>query len=259
MEGRSTAAGKVLDVLATFDRERQSQTLTQIAQRTGLALSTAHRVVTELAEWGALERGEDGAWHVGLRLWEVAAVCPRTQILRDVALPFMQDLYEATHENIQLAVREGTELVFVERIAGHRSVELRTMVGGRFPLSATGMGRVLLAHAPAEIQEAVLASPLDAWTPYTVTDPDVLRAQLDGIRREQVVVSDRQLSESTLAVAAPVRVGPSGPVHAALGVVVAADPGSERVRALRHGVLRSAQAVSAELGRRAGVAVVRTG
>nr|WP_223179080.1 helix-turn-helix domain-containing protein [Phycicoccus endophyticus] len=130
MEGRSTAAGKVLDVLATFDRERQSQTLTQIAQRTGLALSTAHRVVTELAEWGALERGEDGAWHVGLRLWEVAAVCPRTQILRDVALPFMQDLYEATHENIQLAVREGTELVFVERIAGHRSVELRTMVGG---------------------------------------------------------------------------------------------------------------------------------
>nr|WP_262500299.1 IclR family transcriptional regulator C-terminal domain-containing protein [Phycicoccus endophyticus] len=109
------------------------------------------------------------------------------------------------------------------------------------------------------MQEAVLASPLDAWTPYTVTDPDVLRAQLDGIRREQVVVSDRQLSESTLAVAAPVRVGPSGPVHAALGVVVAADPGSERVRALRHGVLRSAQAVSAELGRRAGVAVVRTG
>ena len=249
-----TAAGKVLAVLASFDRDRQSQSLSQIAQRTGLALSTAHRVVAELGEWGALERGEDGSWHVGLRLWEIASVCPRGQILRDVALPFMQDLYEATHENIQLAVREGTELVFVERIAGHRSVELLTMVGGRFPLTATGMGRVLLAHAPAEIQDAVLDHPLQAWTPYTITDPSVLRTQLNGIRREQVVVSDRQLSERTLAVASPVRIGPAGPVHAALGVVVAADRTLEKVRALRRPVLAAAQGISAELGRRVGTA-----
>jgi DNA-binding IclR family transcriptional regulator len=249
-----TAAGKVLAVLASFDRDRQSQSLSQIAQRTGLALSTAHRVVAELGEWGALERGEDGSWHVGLRLWEIASVCPRGQILRDVALPFMQDLYEATHENIQLAVREGTELVFVERIAGHRSVELLTMVGARFPLTATGMGRVLLAHAPAEIQDAVLDHPLQAWTPYTITDPSVLRTQLNGIRREQVVVSDRQLSERTLAVASPVRIGPAGPVHAALGVVVAADRTLEKVRALRRPVLAAAQGISAELGRRVGTA-----
>ena len=249
---RTSAAGKALAVLATFGRDRQSQTLTQIAHQTGLALSTTHRLVSELAEWGALERGDGGSWHIGLRLWEVASVCPRGQILRDVALPFMQDLYEATHENIQLAVREGTELVFVERIAGHRSVELRTMVGARFPLAATGMGRVLLAHAPTDIQEAVLEHPLQAWTRYTITDPDVLRAQLKGIRREQVVVSDRQFSESTLAVAAPVRIGPSGPVHAALGVVVAADRTTERVRALRRPVLHAAQAISAELGRRVG-------
>ncbi|TXS33579.1 IclR family transcriptional regulator, partial [Streptomyces sp. ms191] len=172
---RSTAAGKVLEVLAAFDREHPSQTLSEIAQRTGLALSTTHRVVAELAGWGALERGEDGSWHVGLRLWEIASGCPRTQILRDVALPFMQDLYEATHENVQLAVREGAELVFVERIAGHRSVELVTEVGSRFPIGSTGMGRVLLAHAPPDIQEEVLASPLRAWTPHTVTDPKTLR------------------------------------------------------------------------------------
>lgn len=249
---RTSAAGKALAVLATFDRERQSQTLSQIAQRTGLPLSTAHRIVAELAQWGALERADDGSWHVGLRLWEVASVCPRGQILGDVALPFMQDLYEATHENIQLAVREGTELVFVERIAGHRSVDLQTMVGVRFPLAATGMGRVLLAHAGADLIEAVLGQPLRAWTPYTITDPAVLRAQLNGIRREQIVVSDRQLSESTLAVAAPVRIGSAGPVHAALGVVVAADRSPQKVRALRHPVLLAAQGISLELGRRVG-------
>jgi DNA-binding IclR family transcriptional regulator len=247
----TTAAGKVLAVLASFDRDRHSQTLSQIAQHTGLAVSTTHRVVSELAEWGALERAEDGSWHVGLRLWEVGSVCPRAQILREAALPFMQDLYEATHENIQLAVREGTELVFVERIAGHRSVDLVTTVGSRFPVAATGMGRVLLAHAPREIQEAVLDAPLRAWTGHTVTDPKALRAQLSRIRREQVFVSDRQLSESTVAVAAAVRIGPTGPVSAALGIVIAARSAS-RARQLKHPLLVAARGVSEELGRRAG-------
>ncbi len=98
--GQVTAAGKVMAVLATFSRERPSQTLTQIARSSGLALSTVHRVVREMEEWGALERGDDASWHVGLRLWEVASGCPRGQILREIALPFLQDLYEATHENI---------------------------------------------------------------------------------------------------------------------------------------------------------------
>ncbi len=253
MSEQLTAAGKVLAVLATFDRDRQSQTLSQIAHQTGLAISTTHRVVNELADWGALERGDDGTWHVGLRLWEVGSVCPRGQILRDVALPFMQDLYEATHENIQLAVREGTELVFVERIAGHRSVELLTMVGSRFPLAATGMGRVLLAHAPREIQEAVLEAPLQAFTPHTVTDPKRLRSELSRIRTEQVFVSDRQLSEDTVAVAAPVRIGPTGPAYAALGIIVAARTAA-RARNLKHPLLLAVRGISAELGRRAGSA-----
>ncbi|MEU6370344.1 IclR family transcriptional regulator [Streptomyces sp. NPDC046931] len=247
---RSTAAGKVLRVLAAFDREHTSLTLSRIAQRADLALSTAHRVVAELAEWGALERDDDGSWHVGLRLWEVTSGCPRTRILRDAALPFMQDLYEVTHENIQLAVREGTELVFVERIAGHRSVQLLTMVGSRFPVAATGMGRVLLAHAPTEIQDEVLAAHLRAWTPHTVTDPEALRAELDRIRREHAFVSDRQLSADTVAVAAPVRVGRTGPVTAALGIVITAV-GADRARRLREPLLRAAHGISDALGRRA--------
>ena len=245
-----SAAGKVLAVLGAFGRGHERLTLTQIAHRADLALSTTHRIVGELAAWGALERGTDGLWHVGLRLWEIASVSPRSQILRDVALPFMQDLYEGTHENIQLAVREGTELVLVERIAGHHSVELLTMVGARFPLVATGMGRVLLAYAPAEIQEAVLAAPLHPFTIHTVTDPAALRRQLAQIRREHHVVSDRQLSETTVAVAAPVRLGSTGPVYAALGIVVAAQSVAS-VRGLRDPLIRACQQISTELGLRA--------
>ncbi|MBK6885253.1 MAG: IclR family transcriptional regulator [Tetrasphaera sp.] len=247
---RPSAAGKALAVLACFDRGRPALTLTDLAHRSGLPLSTTHRVVGELATWGALERTAEGSWQVGLRLWEVASACPRTQILREVSLPFMQDLYEATHENIQLGVREGTELVFVERIAGHRSIDLKTMVGTRFPLTATGIGMTLLAFAPSEIREAVLAEPVPRHTSQTVTDPRELRAMLAQIRRSQVAVNDRQLSENTVGVAAPIRVGLRGEVQAALGIVVAGTTAGA-VRHLRAAVLAASRAVSVELGARA--------
>ncbi|MFD7561342.1 IclR family transcriptional regulator C-terminal domain-containing protein, partial [Streptomyces sp. NPDC059835] len=104
--------------------------------------------------------------------------------------------------------------------------------------------------APLDIQHEVLDSPQRAWTPHTVTDPKTLRAQLDRIRREQVFVSDRQLSESTVAVAAPVRIGRSGPVSAALGIVIARHS-ADRARGLREPLLRAVHGISDELGRRA--------
>jgi DNA-binding IclR family transcriptional regulator len=240
----------VLDVLSTFARDQQFQTLSEIARRAELPLSTAHRIVGELAERGVLERGVDGAWHVGLPLWEMASGCPRTQIVRDVALPFMQDLYEVTHENVHLAVRDGSESVFVERIAGHRSVELVTRVGGRLPLAATGLGRVLLAHAPTDVVESVLDSPLQAWTPHTLVDPEQLRAQLAQIRRDHVIVCDRQIQTSTISVAAPIRMGAGGPVRAALAVIIPAEQAQD-ARGMRGPLLRTVQAIAAEFGRRA--------
>ena len=83
----------------------------------------------------------------------------------------MEDLYEATHENVQLAVRDGLELVFVERLAGRDAVRVLTRVGGRFALHATGVGLVLLAYAPADVQEQVLAGPLERWTPQDDRQP----------------------------------------------------------------------------------------
>src|SRR3712207_6569615 len=95
-------------------------------------------------------------YRVGLRVWELGALAPRGLGLREAALPFMEDLYEVTHQNVQLAVRDETEVVFVERIAGRDAVPVQTRVGGRFALPPTGVGLVLLAHAPAGVQEQVL-------------------------------------------------------------------------------------------------------
>jgi DNA-binding IclR family transcriptional regulator len=130
----------------------------------------------------------------------------------------MGDLYEVTHQNVQLAVRDGDEVVFVERIAGRDAVNVLTQVGGRFALPPTGVGLVLLAHAPAEVQEHVLARPLTPYTRHTITDARQLRRVLAEVRRSGMAVSDRQVTEDAVSVAAPIEV--RGAVVAALSIVV---------------------------------------
>jgi DNA-binding IclR family transcriptional regulator len=107
-------------------------------------------------------------------------------------------------ENVQLAVREGLELVFVERIAGRHAVPVQTRVGGRFALHATGVGLALLAHAPAEVQEEVLTAPLHAFTGKTVISPTQLRETLAAVRRTGYAVSDGQVTADSVSVAASI-------------------------------------------------------
>ena len=107
-------------VLEAFTSASPALTLSELARRTGLPLTTTHRLLAELCGAGALEREGDGTYRVGLRLWEIASLAPRRLPLREAALPFLEDLYEVTHENVQLGVREGHDVVYIERIAGRR-------------------------------------------------------------------------------------------------------------------------------------------
>jgi DNA-binding IclR family transcriptional regulator len=246
-----TAGGKLLAVLGAFTRDRPALSLSDISRATGVPLSTAHRLVGELCAWGGLERDDGGRYRVGLRIWELGALAPRGLGLREAALPFMEDLYEVTHENVQLAVREGTEVVYVERFAGREAVTVLTRVGGRFALPPTGVGLVLLAHAPVEVQESVLAAPLQRYTPFTITDPRQLRRVLADVRRTGVAVSDRQVTTDAVSVAAPIE--SRGTVVAALSIVVRGNSAAA-VRNLTPGVRTAARGISRSLSRPEGPA-----
>jgi DNA-binding IclR family transcriptional regulator len=242
-----TVTARVLAVLDAFTAEAPELSLTDLARRAGLPLSTAHRLVGELAAWGALERDEDGRYRIGLRLWEVGALAPRSLGLRESAMPFLSDLHEVTGENVQLAVLDGTEVVYVERLVGRGTVGVVTRVGSRLPLHATGVGLALLAHAPVDLQELVLSRPLRRYTERTLTDPEQVRRALAEVRRTGVAVSDRQIEMVSLSVAAPVH-GPDGEVVAALSVVVPAD--GEGARAFVPVVRAAARGISRALRRR---------
>ena len=236
---------RALALLGAFSPSRPAMTLSEIARRADMPVSTAHRLMAELLSWGAVERTDDGRLRVGLRLWEIGMLAPRSYTLRECAMPFLQDLSQITHENVQLAVREGEELVFVEQIGGSGAVPVYvTRAGSRFGLTVTGVGLVLLAHAPREVQDKVLAGRIERYTPKTVTDPTAIRRMLAGVRTHGFSISDRQVALGALSVGAPIR-DSTGAVVAALALVV--RYGSVEPHALAPLVQTSARAISRAL------------
>lgn len=226
MEGGAVVASgasvtsRALAVLGAYDASHPALTLSALASRAGLPLSTAHRLVGELAEWGALQRQPDGRYVVGQRLWDLGLLAPVSRGLRDLALPFLQDLSAATGENAHLAVRDGTSALYVERISGRSSVPIVSRSGTRLPLHATGVGKVLLAHAPESVVDEALRRARRA-TPFTVVEAGRLRRQLAEVRRRGFALTAEEMTLGTSSVAVPVTDG-TGEVSAALGVVAAA-------------------------------------
>jgi DNA-binding IclR family transcriptional regulator len=218
-QGRSVVS-KLTSLLDAFSVERPELSLGEITRITGLPSSTAYRMVCDLVAWGGLERASSGAgYRVGVRLWELGALAPRPADLREVALPFMQDLYEVTRENVHLAVLEGHEALYVETISGPHALRVRSRRAGRLPLHATGVGKVLLAHAPEQVVRDVVAAGLPRYTPHTVVDPDRLHRVLADVRRNGIAYAREEMSPGSLSVAAPVT-DADGEVTAALAVVL---------------------------------------
>ncbi|MEU9355314.1 IclR family transcriptional regulator C-terminal domain-containing protein [Streptomyces griseoloalbus] len=165
-------------------------------------------------------------------------------------------LYEATHENVQLAVHVGNEVVYVEWLSGRFAVGVHIRAGARWPPHATGVGLALLAHGDPGFQEEYRAGPPASFTPYTITEPALLRRTPAEVRRSGVAVSDRRITSDALSVAAPVR-GPDGVVSAAVSVVV--PQADARVPVLIPAVRLAARGIFRALGRQPGPEIPLTG
>jgi DNA-binding IclR family transcriptional regulator len=214
----TTVTSRVLALLGAFDADHRAMTLTELARRADMPLATAYRLVGELVEWGALMRRASGEYVVGRRLWDLGLLAPVQSGLRQLASPFLHDLYAATLATVHLAVRDGTSVLYVDRLAGHVSVPVVSDVGTRLPMHATGVGKVLLAHATDDVRTWVFTN-LTRVTPYTVTQPGRLRAELRRVVRDGYAQTSDEMSLGACSVAVPIRVS-DGPVVAALGLVV---------------------------------------
>lgn len=251
---RNTVLGKAVTVLHAFTADDQAVSLAELGRRTGLAKGTLHRVANDLVVNGLLDR--DGTnYRLSAELFQLGMRASIERSLVEVATPFLEDLYEHTHETVHLGVRNGLDVVYVAKIGGHAQVAVASRLGGRMPLHCTAIGKVLLAHADEDVRRQVFERGLERRAPRTITVPTVLRAQLDQIAETGLAFEHEESAVGIACVAAG--------VTDAYDVVVAAvsvtgptgrfDPG------LARGQVRAAAAgVSATLTRRAEMSVPLT-
>lgn len=224
-DGR-TVTSKSLALLSAFERGPAAQSLSDLAAHADLPLPTAHRLAGELVEWGALERDEQGRYTVGLRLWEVGQNASRR--LREAARPHLQDLFALTHETAHIAIREGHEALYIDRIYGSTRVPRASRVGGRLPLHLTAVGKVLLAFEEDWVREAYLSRGLEQATAYSHVNPGRLAAELRQVRHESYATTHDEVREGSCSIAVPLRLEPQA---AAIGLVM---PSGQAATMTRH-------------------------
>lgn len=233
-----------LSLLELFSPDDTEVSISELARRGGMPKSTTHRLVADLLRFGALERGRSGV-RLGVRLFELGHLVPDHRRLRELAMPFARTLAEATGLTANIAVREGLEVMYLEKIT-HRDVRVpHSRVGGRLPMHATGLGKAILAYSPASVLEAVLDRPLVAVSAATITDPDAFRRELDQVRRVHVAYDLEESRPGLFCVAAPIFARHER-VVGALSVTGATSQGEARSWA--HLVLETASALSSSLG-----------
>ena len=174
-------------------------TLDELAERSRLARSTAHRLAGQLVRLGLLERSQRG-WRLGMTLFELGQLVPRQQRLRDVALAYMEDLYEATKETVQLAVLDESEVLYLEIISGHRKVKTPSRRGGRMPAHCTALGKAMLAFSDDVGRSWIERNhPLVTRTATTLADPRALAKELQDIRRTGLAYDRRSRLQASSA------------------------------------------------------------
>jgi DNA-binding IclR family transcriptional regulator len=203
----SSVTGKLFAILDCFTSERQVLRLTDISALSGVPLSTVHRMCADLASRGALERGPDGTWSVGGRLWQIGSTARKIALLRDVAQPVMCDVHAKTLQSVHVAVVSGLQARYLMDVGGSVSAPVLPRLGSTFPLHTTASGKILLAFSDPEFQERVIAAGLPVRTPYAVSEPGRLRRCLAEVRRTQIAYVYEEFALGVSAVSAPIRHG----------------------------------------------------
>jgi IclR family transcriptional regulator, pca regulon regulatory protein len=196
-----------LEVIAAFRPGREAMSLSDVAAATGLARPTARRILLTLAELGYV-RTDGARYTLTPRVLELGAAYVGSQGLWDVARPHLLELSARTNESCSIAQLDGSDIVYVARVAVPKIVGLSVQIGTRFPALQTSLGKVLLAELPAGELEEVLAEPSrSGLTPLWQPTRKERDAELRQVRARGWAMTDQQLALGIRSVAAPLNDG----------------------------------------------------
>jgi IclR family acetate operon transcriptional repressor len=175
-----------------------------VAQQLGLPLASMHRLLLDLEAEGVTERTPSGEWVLSFRLLEITGTQLERLELPQLARPFADRIAEETRETVNINALHNMMGVTIDKVRGNEGMQLDMRIGSRGPLHCGGAGKAMLAFMTPEEQERLFAQPLKQWTPHTITDPAVLRAELERIRRRGYSLDHDEVVVGVRCVAMPI-------------------------------------------------------
>ena len=234
---------RLLDALASHEEAASLKTL---AQQTGLHASTAHRILNDMVAFRFVDRVEPGTYRLGMRLLELGNLVKARLSVREVALPFMRKLHQQTGQTINLSVRQGDEIVYIERAYSERSgMQVVRAIGGRAPLHLTSVGKLFLSvDDPKNVRAYASRTALAPHTANSITDVNKLERELVHTRQRGYSRDNEELEVGVRCIAAGIR-DDQGKLVAGLSI----SAPSERLQDDWIGMLRqAADQISEALG-----------
>jgi len=191
----------LLDALAA---QQDPVSLKQLSETTGLHPSTAHRILNDLAIGRLVDRPEAGSYRLGMRLLELGTLVKARLDVRDAALGPMRELHKLTHQPVNLSVRQGDEIVYIERTYSERSgMQVVRAVGGRAPLHLTSVGKLFLAHDdPQRVRAYATRTGLAGHTRNSITELPALERELAQVRQHALARDNEELELGVRCMAA---------------------------------------------------------
>ena len=191
----------LIDVLASRE---ESMSLKDISERAGLHPSTAHRILNDLATGRFVDRTQPGSYRLGMRLRELGNLVKGRLNVRDAAVAPMRELHKLTQQPVNLSVRQGDEIVYVERAFSERSgMQVVRAIGGRAPLHLTSVGKLFLAADDAQrIRAYASRTSLHGHTKNSITQLDNLERELSKVRQSGQASDNEELELGVRCMAA---------------------------------------------------------
>ncbi len=219
-DGRAkrTAASRLLALLDAFGASDGPKTLSELSRHANLSLTTTHRLVHEMRAWGGVDVDERGQYRLSNKLLALASGSTKAFDVRERALPHLVELNRVAGVSVQLGVRDGADVLYLEALRTIPTYTGQNRIGGRMPLHTTATGLALLAHEDPAVVAEYLAGPLARYTSHTLVDPAAIRRELEQIRDRRYVIAGRTVTPQASSIAAPV-MGADGRVTAAVGIL----------------------------------------
>ncbi|QAV27709.1 IclR family transcriptional regulator [Neobacillus thermocopriae] len=237
-----------LRLLQSFSIEEPEKKVTDLSSSLGLGKSTVSRLLATLASEGFVIKDPDTQkYRLGLTILNLNTIITSNLEINRESQPVLQRLVDEIGETAHIAVLDGMNVVYLNKIQCKHPVQILTHVGRRNPIHCTSSGKVILAYQKEEIIEQVIENGLHKYTPNTITDPDILRSTLKTIKEQGYAISIDEFREGVASIAAPIRDYTGAVVHAisVIGPVHRMNPHNP---SLINKVKRAAKEVSERLG-----------